>query len=110
MTVSELLKTLKKRGIDLKPEGDSLRYRAPAGALTPALRKALATHKAEVLAHLRGTAELPAAVADWPADWRERFEERAGIMEYDGRLPRPEAERRAEALVREAYLEIGGRL
>ena len=29
------------------------------------------------------------------ADLRERFEERAGIMEYDGNLPRDEAERLA---------------
>jgi hypothetical protein len=101
MTAIELLEDLKKRGVDLEPEGDSLRYRAPAGALTPALRQALAAHKAEVLAHLRG--DLPAAVADWPADWREVFEERAAIMEYDGGLPRPEAEARAEELVREAH-------
>lgn len=30
---------------------------------------------------------------------REAFEERAAIMEYDGRLPRREAERRALAAV-----------
>jgi hypothetical protein len=37
--------------------------------------------------------------APWPArttaDDREQLEERAAIMEYDGKLPRAEAERRA---------------
>jgi len=101
MTARELLETLRRRGVDLKPEGDSLRYRAPAGALTPTLRNALATHKTEVLAHLSGN--LPAALADWPAEWRERYEERAAIMEYDGSLPREEAEHRAQELVRESF-------
>jgi hypothetical protein len=34
-------------------------------------------------------------LATWPAEWREDFEERAAIMEYDGNLPRAEAERLA---------------
>ena len=109
MTALELLEDLKKRGVDLEPEGDSLRYRAPAGALTPSLRQALATHKVEVLSHLRGEAvDLPVHVGDWPAPWLEAYIERAGIMEFDGGLPRIEAERRAEELVREAYRRTGG--
>lgn len=35
--------------------------------------------------------------ADLPPDWYERWEERAAIRQYDGRLPQPEAE--AAALV-----------
>jgi hypothetical protein len=34
-------------------------------------------------------------VASWPADERERWEERAAIMEFDGGLPRDQAERAA---------------
>jgi hypothetical protein len=52
--------------------------------------------------------DLPDHVGDWPEDWLETFVERAGIMEYDGGLPRIEAERRAEDLVREAYRRTGG--
>ncbi len=37
-------------------------------------------------------------------DAREFFEERAGIMEFDGGLPRAEAEQAAKALT-ESYLE-----
>ncbi len=47
--------------------------------------------------------DLPTNIADWPEDWREVFEERAGIMEYDGYLSRDEAEQWAETIVRAAY-------
>jgi len=43
---------------------------------------------------------LPLKVADWPAPWRERFEERAGIIEFMGNLSRQTAEFRAEQDVR----------
>jgi regulator of protease activity HflC (stomatin/prohibitin superfamily) len=48
-------------------------------------------------------AALPAHVGDWPPDQLEAYLERAAIIEYDARLPRAEAERRAEELVREAH-------
>ena len=47
--------------------------------------------------------ELPERVEEWPLEWLDRYEERAGIMEFLGELPRDEAERRAEARVREAF-------
>jgi len=96
---------LQAHDVRLATVGDRLQVDAPAGFLTPEMRKRIAGNKAELLALLRG--ELPAAQADWPEEWRERFEERAAIMEYDGGLPRPEAERRAEVLVREAYRRTG---
>jgi hypothetical protein len=34
-------------------------------------------------------------LAHWPPDWREAWEERAAIMEYDANLPRDEAEKLA---------------
>lgn len=46
---------------------------------------------------------LPAHPGDWPPDQLEAYLERAAIIEYDARLPRPEAEHRAEELVREAH-------
>jgi hypothetical protein len=49
------------------------------------------THQANT-----GRVILPRKIADWPAEWRERYEERAGIMEFEGNLPRAMAERRAE--------------
>jgi len=47
--------------------------------------------------------ELPATVNDWPEDWRDEYEERAGIMEFDGNLSRQEAEQWAETIVRAAF-------
>jgi hypothetical protein len=61
------------------------------------------------LEHSRKVCALPVCLADWPEGWRESFEERAAIIQYDGGLPQPEAERRAEELVREAYRRTGGR-
>jgi hypothetical protein len=52
---------------------------------------------------LGGNAELPARIEDWPDGWREEFEERAAIMEYDGMLSRSEAEQWAETIVRATY-------
>lgn len=44
--------------------------------------------------------ELPACLADWPDDALEAFKERASIVEFDGCLPRVDAERLAEQRVR----------
>ena len=55
-------------------------------------------------------AGLPAAVHDWPEEWLEAFIERAGIIQFDGGLPKTEAEHRAEELVRASFRQAGGRL
>ena len=52
------------------------------------------------------TVELPEDIDCWPADWKEEFEERAAIMEYDGMLDRPQAEQWAETIVRAAFRVI----
>ncbi|MBI4719031.1 MAG: hypothetical protein HY763_14590 [Planctomycetes bacterium] len=115
----ELLHTLRALGVRLEARGDTLHVEAPKGVLTDARLASLRAHKAGLLAALRpavsdqlpgGTAETPrdgrgaeraagllASVPDPDrrADLRELFDERAGIVEYDGRLPRDEAERAA---------------
>ena len=41
---------------------------------------------------------VPHPPAEWtPQDWRDHYQERAAIIEFDGELPRPEAERLALA-------------
>ena len=45
-------------------------------------------------------AGLPKKIKDWPDRWREDFEERAGIMEYDGGITKEEAEAQAEWVLR----------
>ena len=71
------------------PLGASVR-RTPAKRLERALR----------VRGWIGRAELPERVEDWPDEVRDHVEERAGIMEHHGCLPRGEAEQRAEARVR----------
>lgn len=67
----ELLERLHQAGIVLTVDGDRLRYRGPEGALTPALREALAEIKPDLI---------------------YEYHERAGILTYDAWLPEKEAE------------------
>jgi hypothetical protein len=77
-----------------------LRYRAPVGALTEALRAAAAGCRGSLTALVRAGAVLPPDRAAWPPAWREAFEERAGLIEFEGGQPRAAAEQEAERLVR----------
>ena len=47
--------------------------------------------------------DLPACVADWTEEWREAFEERAALLEYEDGLSRDGAEREAEMRQRAEY-------
>ncbi len=68
---------------------DRLKVRAPL-PLPDKLVAELRLHKAEVMAFLQDRK------AAWtPEDWRAFFDERAGIAEHDGGLPRADAEQRA---------------
>lgn len=98
MTPGALLARLTVLGasLTLTPEG-TLRYRGPAVRLSEdaqreldGLKSALGQHKTALVALL----SQPTAAA-LPAALRELWEERAAIMEYDGGLPRTEAERQA---------------
>ena len=77
-----------------------------AGAVGPLIEE-LREHKAEAVEWLRGSGDLPQILADWPIEWRERYEERAAIIEHDGGQCRAKAEGRAEELVRGSYRRQG---
>lgn len=49
MTAQAILAELRARGIEIVPHAGRLRYRAPAGALTEALKQAIRQHKEEIL-------------------------------------------------------------
>jgi len=87
MTALALLQQLHESGVLLTPYPDgTLRYKAPKGALTPALVDAMRQHKAALHA------------------WVEEWSERAAIMEYCGGLVREEAARLAwQACRRDVY-------
>ena len=52
MTVHEVLRETQRRGILLTPEGTSLRFCGPKGALNEELKRELVRHKLEILALL----------------------------------------------------------
>jgi hypothetical protein len=84
MTPAALLSTLHTTGVVLTLDASTLRYKAPKGVLTPALRDALRQHKTELY------------------DLMEEWSERAAIAEYGGGLAREDAERLAwDCLLRE---------
>lgn len=74
----ELLRRARAAGVSLDVNGHRLKYRAPAGTVTPELRDALHELK-------------PTLVYE--------YHERAAIMEYDARLPRVRAEHMAAVAV-----------
>ena len=59
----DLLDELRRRDIRVWREGDSLRFSAPAGALSPELKAKMSAQKADLLAHL---SESPAAASAIP--------------------------------------------
>ena len=53
MTAAELVWRLEAAGLRLWVEGEQLRYRAPAGALTEELAELVAANRGDVIAHVR---------------------------------------------------------
>ena len=52
MTAAELLRALHSAGVELEAAGDRLRYSAPAGVMTDALKREIREHKLALLAML----------------------------------------------------------
>ena len=91
MSAVEALKTARAACVELAVDGDALARKA-ASAPPAAVLDALSRHKAEIMVLLRPAED------GWSAeDWQVFFEERAGIVEFDGGLPRAEAEAQAFA-------------
>ncbi len=91
MRAAEALKAARAVGIHLEVDGDDLVLEASAPPAS-AILEVLSQHKAEIVAVLRPGRD------GWSAeDWRAFFDERAGIMEFDGRVSRTEAEAQALA-------------
>jgi hypothetical protein len=91
MSVAQALSAARAVGIHLEVDGDDLLLEAPAPPPS-AILEVLSQHKAEIVAVLRP------GLDGWSADdWQAFFDERAGIMEFDGRLSRTEAEAQALA-------------
>lgn len=85
MTAAALVRSVVAAGIKIRLDGDNLVLSGPArpdAQIVEELRSA----KSGVLQYLRG-------LAIWTEDdWTALYDERAGIVEFDGGLPRVEAE------------------
>ncbi len=91
MNAADALAAALTAGLDLRVYGHDLMLNAPAQP-PQAILDLLAQHKAGVIAILRAQNE------DWPADeWRDFYDERAAIAEFDGGLSRQDAEALAYA-------------
>jgi hypothetical protein len=91
MSAVVTLRAARAAGIELRVEGCDIALEAHAPPPADLLQR-LARHKLEIVALLRPGRD------GWSAeDWQAYFDERAGIAEFDGGLPRPEAEARAFA-------------
>ena len=89
MSAVEALKAARAAGVQLGVDGENLALTASA---PPAAVFDLSRYKAEIVVLLRPGRD------GWSAeDWQVFFDERAGIVEFDGGLPRPEAEAQAFA-------------
>lgn len=86
MSAAAALKAARTAGIRLGVEGDALTLEA-ATAPPAAVLDLLSHHKAAVIALLR-----PAPDGWSVENWLALFDERAAISEFDGGLPRTEAE------------------
>jgi hypothetical protein len=91
MSAVQALKAARDAGVRIGIDGETLTLDADA-APPPALLELLSRHKAGLVALLRAGNDA------WSGeDWRTLFDERAGIAEFDGGLPRASAEARAFA-------------
>ena len=89
MSAVEALKQARAAGIRVEIDGDALLLEALAQP-SAALLDLLAQHKCAILAQLRQGND------GWSGeDWQDFFEERAGIAEFAGGLPRDQAEAQA---------------
>ncbi len=98
MSAAEALKAARAAGIRVGIDGDDLMLAASAPP-PPAVLDLLSRHKAGIVTLLRPAED------GWSAeDWHVFFDERAGIAEFDGKLPRGQAEARAFACCAEEWL------
>lgn len=91
MSAASTIRAARTAGVSLTLDGDDLVLEASAPP-PAAILDLLSRHKPGIVVLLRPGRD------GWSAeDWQVFFDERAGIAEFDGELPRPEAETRAFA-------------
>jgi hypothetical protein len=98
MSAFQTLNAARAAGIDVRLDGKNLVLLAASEPRTAVIDE-LRRHKLSIVALLQQDLRqkrLLQPTQPWdPEDWRAYFDERAAIVEYDGRLSREEAEARA---------------
>jgi hypothetical protein len=96
MSAFQALDAARAGGVEVRLNGKSLVLSA-ASEPPPGVLVMLRRHKCSIVSLLQGRfLALRQPIQAWdPVDWRGFFDERAGIAEHDGGLPRAEAEARA---------------
>src|SRR5262245_42198798 len=96
MSALEALDAARAAGIEVRLDGKDLELSAN-GELATDVIDMLRRHKRSIVSLMQGRLlALRQPIQAWdPVDWQAFFDERAGIAEYDGGLPRAEAEARA---------------
>jgi hypothetical protein len=89
MSAINALKAARALGMIVQANGDHLML-AAAAAPPAAVLDDLKRHKKEIVAILKPADRGPSA-----EDWLALFDERAGVLEFDGRQPREQAELQA---------------
>jgi hypothetical protein len=89
MSAINALNAARALGTIVRPEGDHLMLEA-AAAPPAAILDDLTRHKSEIVAILRPAHRGPSV-----EDWFALFDERAGVLEFDGGQPREMAELQA---------------
>lgn len=113
MTAEALVARLRSEGVHLELRGDRLRYIVLRPPLRRETRQELEVRQGEIVEHLLRVQPapmrfLPPLVRDWPESWREDYEERAAIMEFEGELSRQQAELRAREVVAARFAQHQG--
>jgi hypothetical protein len=91
MNAADVLNAARAAGLCLAVDGDELVLES-SGAPPSAVLDLIRAHKPEIIAAITATKVASAASADYVADWRDWYEERAAIRQFDGGYTRDEAE------------------
>ena len=104
IVIQELFNQIERLGYKFELVGDSIKFTYVKGNQTPReavpILRQFKERKQEVIKYLesRNEKDLKAFLNSLSIEEQEFFEERAGIVEYDGGLPRDEAEQKASKL------------
>lgn len=112
MSAAHLMLTLHRAGFRLSVDGDNLNIDGSMDQLDEATKASIRTHKAKLIGYCTPspTHEISRRMAKLQLGMEERqdiieqFNERAGICEHDGNMPRHEAE---QVALDEAMSRIG---